>query len=451
MSWMSLFSMASVSEGSPVSASSPLREGEVAEGPCISVEEIHSKTGVKAWFVRATELPLITVHFAFRGGGTQDPVGKEGLGFLLSATLDEGAGSLEARAFQDAVGSEAIQLSFHLDEDYLYGDLKMLTTAKERAVELMALALQQPRFDSEAIDRARAQIVSLLRHQAMDPEEIARKAWRAHAFSGHPYGRPLEGTPETLASLTAEDLRIQHRKLVARDDIKVVLVGDLTREEAEEMVDRLFSGIPEKATLTPVAEITQIPSGSFFVPFETPQNVIRFGYHGLKRDDPNFISALVMNHILGGGVFSSWLYQDVREKHGLAYGVWTTLLPLTHTGILVGGAATRTDHATQTLNLIYENLARMVSEGPDAETLSRAQDYLTGSYILGFDSARKIAKHLLALQLYGLPSDYIQKRNALIRAVTLDDIRAVAKRLLKEMQPLIVTVGQMPKTMLEAK
>lgn len=406
------------------------------------IQRVVSPGGIEAWLVEEHAVPLISVQFAFAGGSTQDPKGKEGTAELLSTLLDEGAGELDSQAFQTRLEDLSISLGFDTGTDNFTGSLKTLSVNRDEAFDLLRLALTEPRFDAEPIDRMRQQAISGLRNAERDPNTIAGRAWFAAAYPGHPYARPSKGTEDTVGAITRDDLVALHGNIFARDTLKIAVVGAIDAKTLGPLLDQTFGKLAPTAKLESVPDMQPETGKREEVAMDVPQTVIRFGLPGLKRSDPDFIPAFIMNHILGGGSFSSRLYEEVREKRGLAYSVWTYLAPYDHSGVLMGGTATRSDNAAQTLEVIEAEIKRMAEEGPTADELAKAKSYLTGSYALRFDTSDKIAGQLVGIQMEGLGIDYINKRNGLIEAVTLEDVKRMATRLLDAGAPTIVTVGR---------
>jgi zinc protease len=396
-----------------------------------NVEKLVSPGGIEAWLVRDSTVPLIAVQFAFEGGVSQDPPGKPGVANMVSATLDEGAGDLDATAFQEKMEREAIKLSFSADRDHFRGSLMTLSARRAEAFELLRLALNAPRFEAEAVDRIRTQIISQLRRESSDPPHIAAKSWWNTAFPAHPYGWPQKGTEESVAQLASADLKDYARRVFARDQLKIAIVGDIDAATAGAMRDQVFGGLPAKGELTeiPAAKPTAL-GRQVVVEFNTPQAVVVMGGVGLARKDPDYITAYVVNHVLGGGSFTSRLYTEVREKRGLAYGVYTYLYPLRKTALFMGSTQVRADAAGESLKIIEEEIKRMAESGPTDDELQKAKEYLKGSYALSFDSSTKIAAQLVQIQIEDLGIDYIDKRNGMIEAVTLEQAKRVAKSLL---------------------
>lgn len=413
----------------------------IAHARAVDIQPFETPAGLSVWLVEDHTVPIIAVDFAFSGGSAQDPDGKEGLTNLLSTTLDEGAGDLTSRAFQERMQDLAVKIGFDAGRDAFYGSLRTLTPNAEDAFEMLRLAVTEPRFDADAVERMRSQIIAGLRREAKDPDAIAARTFARTVFPGHPYGRPANGTEETVSALTPADLKAQHQRLFAQSSLQIAVVGAIDAATLGPLLDRVFAALPAEPDLMPVAEITPRMDIEESVTLDVPQTAIRIGLPGLKRDDPDFIPAYVMNHILGGGSFSSWLYDEVREKRGLAYSVGSYLVPYDHAGMLIAATGTRADRASETLQIIGEQMGRMASQGPTEEELAKAKSFLTGSYALRFDTSGKIANQLLGIRMEKLGLDYIDKRNGLIEAVTLEDIKRVANRLLGSASPTIVTVG----------
>jgi zinc protease len=409
----------------------------------IEIKEVKSKLGVSAWLVEDHCNPIITVNFAWRGGATLDPAGKEGLANLVASTLDEGAGELDSQAFQRALEDLAISLSFESSRDRFSGSLRTLTRNKDRAFELLRLAITNPRFDSDAVERIRGQILSGLRRSSENPNRIAGRELMKAFFPNHPYGRPSRGTLESVPLIKLADLKVFVAERMARDNLVISVVGDISPSELAAVIDATFGPLPAKASPWTLEEASAPDKGrTIVIDKDIPQSLIRFGQPGIKRDDPDFFAAYVMNYVLGGGGFESRLYEEVREKRGLAYSAWSYLLPFNHSALVMGGAGTANARAAETIKIMQGEWKRMADAGLSAQELADAKLHLTGSYALRFSSSRRIAGMLTGIQLEKLGIDYIDKRNGFIQAVTLVDVNRVAKKLLKPDGLTTVVVGR---------
>jgi zinc protease len=361
----------------------------------------------------------------------------------MAAVLGDGAGDLDSKAFADRLERKAIEMGFDADRDHIRGSLRTLVENRDAAFDLLRLALTAPRFDASDVEINRAQILSARRRQSTSPGDIASERWWATAFEGHPYGRPVNGTLESVPTITGGDLKAYAQRVLARQNLKIAVVGDIDAETLMPLLDRVFGALPEKPDLAPVDNISPQGLGRRIdVSLDVPQTVVDFGGPGIARQDPDFMAAYIVNHILGGGSISSRLYQEVREKRGLVYSVSDNLVWLDHAALFIGGTATRTARTGETLDLIQKEIHRLAAEGPTQAELTEAKNYLNSSFVLNLDTSGKIAAFLVQLQLDRLGADYFQRRPAMIDAVTLDDARRVAKRLLDD--GLLVTVVGKP-------
>ncbi len=421
--------------------------GLLAFGPrpalAIDIQRVTSAGGIEAWLIEDHTNPIIAVNFAFRGGSALDPAGKEGLASMVSGLLDEGAGPLDSTAFQRKLEDLAITLRFEAGRDTFDGRLTTLTENRAAAFDLLRLAVTEPRFDAEPVERIRGQILANLRHQSQDPDTLARRALWAELFPTHPYGRRLDGTEETINALTAEDLRGFAARRLARDNLVIGVVGDISPAQLATALDQAFGNLPGQAAPWNLEMATPRAANTVTVIKQAfPQSTIVFAQRGVLRDDPDYYTAYVLNHILGGGGFTSRLYAEVRDKRGLAYAVYSALVPMDVAGLVLGGAGTRNDRAADTVKVIQDEWRRMAAEGPTAKELEDAKLFLTGSFPLQFSSSDRISGILTAIQLDDLGIDYLDKRNAFIEAVTLEDARRVARTLLDPAGLRFVVVGQ---------
>ena len=317
----------------------------------VNVDVVISPRGLKFWLVPSHAVPLVSLEFAMRGGSAQDPAEKAGLGTLMSGLLDEGAGELDSQAFHRALDEKAVEMSFHCDRDHWSGRMRTLTKNLDRAAELLRLAINAPRFDEEPFERVREHMNARLRHDANDPATLANRNWKAKSFPGHPYGQPADGTLETLAHIERDDLVRSAKRGIARDQLLIAVVGAINEKDAAALVDKAFADLPAKGDLKPVPEAAFKGLGAIDrIDLDVPQSTIRFGRPALKRDDPDFIPAIVAAHVLGGsGSMTSRLFREVREKRGLAYTVFGTFYSLEHGAYFYGGTTTKNERAREVL------------------------------------------------------------------------------------------------------
>jgi len=410
----------------------------------MQIEKIVSPSGIEAWLVREQSAPLVALNYAFHGGSSQDESEKSGTANLTADMLDEGAGDLDSKAYHERLENHAIELGFRVGRDYFHGSLRTLNEHRDEAFDLLRLALTKPRFDAEALERVRGQEIAGLMRETTNPNELASHAWWGAAFPDHPYGRETKGTLETVPRIGAADMRDYVRRAFARNELTISIVGDVDAKTAGELIDRAFGALPAKNDLKPVAQVSARGLGRrIVINLDVPQAVVTFGGNGIERNDPDFMAAYIVNHILGGGSFSSRLYREVREKRGLAYGVSDSLVWFRRAAVVLGGTATRSDRTADALAVIEQETKRMAEDGPTPEEMAAAKSFLKGSYALSLDTSAKIAAQLTQIQLDKLGIDYIQRRGAMIDAVTIEQAKKVAKRLYGG--GMLVTVAGRPK------
>jgi zinc protease len=357
--------------------------------------------------------------------------------------MNEGAGDLDSAAFSKALQDKAISLGGSADGDAFFLSLTTLSANKAEAFRLMQMAVQSPRFDQEAIDRMKAQILAYQKQLDEDPNSIAGRTFAEHAFPGHPYGRRTIGTAESIGALTRDDLTGFMANALGRDQLKVVVVGDIGADELAPLLDTLFGAVPATRAAADVADITMQNQGKLeIVDHDIPQSVVVFGAPGLPIKDKDYRPAQVMNYVLGGGSFSSRLMDEVRSKRGLAYGISTGLASYRKSDLISGGVGTDNARVKETIEITKVEIAKMRDAGISDAELADAKAFLTGSYPLRFDSNSKIANNLLGLAMQGFDKDYINRRNAEIMAVTKEQVAEVAKRLLDPAKFYWVVVGK---------
>ncbi len=412
--------------------------------PAIAVEiqEITTPGGINVWLVEEHSIPFVALELRFKGGTALDAEGKRGAINLMTGLIEEGAGDLDAKGFAEARDTLAASFGFVVHDDALSVSARFLTSNRAEAVALLKLALTQPRFDQGAIDRVRGQVQSIILSDAQDPNHLAGRRFDTLAFGDHPYGTDGNGTAESVAGLSRDDILDAKARVIARDRVTVSVVGDISAAEVAALVDDLLGDLPATGAPMPPRAVLELTPGVTLVDFDIPQSVVIFGHEGIRRDDPDFFAAYILNQTLGAGGFASRLMDEVREKRGLTYGIASYLLPMDLAEIYQGSFASSNDRVAEAIEVVRAEWAKMAAEGMTEAEMAAAKTYLTGSYPLRFDGNGPIAQILAGMQSQGLPADYVNTRNALIEAVTLDDIRRVAARLLRPEALRFVVVGR---------
>lgn len=414
-----------------------------ARAELLDIKPVTSPGGIKAWLVEDHTIPVIAIEFGFRDAGSaNDPVEKQGLARLVANTMDEGAGDLNAQAFQKELQDQVITLHFDATRDYFSGSLKTLSKNKDRAFELAHMALTDPRFDREALVRMRQANQSRIRSSLSDPEWMAARLLNDKAYAGHPYALNSGGTLSSLENITTSDLKKFHDTMIGKNNLVVAAAGDITAEELGIVLDKIF-GTLQDITPPEIADLTLQNAGkTFLFAKDIPQTVIQIIQPGINREAPEYHAAQVMNFILGASGFGSRLTEEIREKRGLTYGIYTSLFNLDHVHGLTLGTSTRTEKVPEMLNLIRAEYQRMIDTPITQKELMDAKSYLVGSLPLSLTSTDKIAEMLLSLQLENLPIDYLDVREKEIQATTIENVSAAARKILSPKSMTTILVGQ---------
>jgi zinc protease len=408
----------------------------------MQIKEVVSPGGITAWLVEDHNIPFTALEIQFRGGTSLDAPDKRGAVNLMTALIEEGAGDMDSRAFAEARDALAADISFDAGTDSVGISTRFLTENRDQAITLLREALVNPRFDQSAIDRVREQVLSIIRSDEKDPSTLASQALDRLAFGDHPYASNGNGTIETVSALTRDDIIAAHKGALARDRIYVAAAGDITAEELGPLLDKLFADLPATGAPLPTRAPWLLEGGVTVIDFPTPQSTVMFGHVGIPRDDPDFFAAFILNEALGGGRFTARLMSEVREKRGLTYGIGSYLVGKDQAEMYLGQFSASNDKVAEAKDVVRAEWARIAAEGLTEEELATTKTYLTGSYPLRFDGNGNIASILVGMQMDDLPIDYPVTRNAKIEAVTMDDIRRVAKRLYLPDALHFVVVGQ---------
>lgn len=408
----------------------------------VDIVPVTSPGGIKAWLVEDHSIPFMALEIRFQGGTSLDAAGKRGATYLMTGLLEEGSGEMDAIAFAQRTEGLAANFDFDAFDDGVSISARVLTENRAEAMAHLRAALVAPSFPVDAVERVRAQIQSIIAGDAKDPDDIASATFDALAFGDHPYASKREGTAESVALLSRDDLIAAHQGALALDRVFVGATGDITAEELGLMLDELLGDLPETGASMPGQATYTLDGGVTVVPFDTPQSVAIFGHKGMVRDDPDFIAAFVLNSVVGGSGFASRLMSEVREERGLTYGIGSFLVPLDRAELYLGQFSSDNSRISEAIEVIRDQWQDIATNGITQSELDAAKTYLTGAYPLRFDGNGRIANILVGMQMDDLGLDYIPTRNDKVNAVTLEVINEVATRLLQPENLHFVVVGQ---------
>ena len=409
----------------------------------VDIKAVTTPLGLKVWLVQDKSAPVVSLAFSFASGASSDPKGQSGVTNLMATLLTDGAGPLASQAFQRRQEDAAASLNFGASLDRLTGSLRVLSANREEGFELLRLALTAPRFDADMVEQRRAQIIAALNQANQRPASVAARTLMSVEFAGHPYANDPDGTPDDLKTITPQILKQRAGALLIRSGLILAAVGDIEEAELGRLLDKAFGALPVGTPL-PLPPEWQPPTRPRTVVIErsVPQSAALMALPGVARDDPDWYAALALNHILGGGGQQSRLFSEVREKRGLAYGASSSLRVYRKAALLVISTASANERVAEAIRVVRAELARLRTDGPTEAEFADAKTYLTGALALSLDSSSAVASLLHSMQVDNLAPDHLTRRAALIGAVKIDDVRRMARRVLRDEAMTTIVVGK---------
>lgn len=410
----------------------------------LPIQHWQSASGAQVYFVENHDLPILDVSVNFAAGSSFDQPEKAGVAALTQGLLALGAGGLSDDQISSRFADLGAQTGGDFDLDRAGVKLRTLSSERERnaALELLTTLLQKPDFPASVLEREKARVIAGLSEAATQPESIASKAFAKALYGSHPYALEELVEPETVEKITRDDLRAFHGKHYTRRNAVVALIGDVSRAQAEQIVEQLTAGLPEGALLAAIAAVP-LPTAAVETRIAHPaaQSHILLGYPGIKRGDADYFPLYVGNYILGGGGFVSRLTEEVREKRGLAYSVYSYFQPMREAGPFQVGLQTKREQTGEALALVRATLGKFIKNGPTPKELQAAKDNLIGGFPLRIDSNGKILDYLAVIGFYRLPLTYLDDFNQQIARVTTAQIKDAFARRIKPDHMVTVIVG----------
>jgi len=407
----------------------------------VKIEHWVSPAGARVYFVESRVLPMLDVQVDFAAGSMFDPAGKSSLAALTRSTLDLGAGRRDESAIAEEMADIGANLSGGADTDRASVALRTLSARDKRepALDILRSVLQQPRFDAAIIEREKARTIAGLKEAMTRPDSIAGKAFWAAMYPDHPYGR--QASPETVATLTRQDIAGFHARYYNAANASITLVGDISRAEAELIAEGIAAGLPKGEVASLPAAPLAPKNGVTKLPHPASQAHVYIGLPAIERGNPDYFPLLVGNYTLGGGGFVSRLMKEVRDKRGYAYSVYSYFAPLKQTGPFQIGLQTKRSQANDAIKVARDVLDGFLKAGPTEEELTAAKANLNGSFPLRLDSNKKLLDNVAAIGFYGLPLDYLDRYQANVQAVTVDAIKQAFSRHVRPADLVTVTVA----------
>lgn len=414
----------------------------VHEGDFATIQEFTTPGGISVWLVEEPSIPIMALRMAWEQGEATDPQGAEGLTHAVAYMMNEGAGELDSLGY--ATRMEELNMSFGCGSgnETTWCSANMLTENADEAMELVSLALNEPRFDSEPLERFQREQLISIKTRETNARYLANRAEGLALMPDHPFTR--ETSEESISTITPELVQARKDELMVRDGLLVTAVGAMSPEELAPLLDEALAGLPEASDLEPIEDVALNDplAAPLVVDLPQPQSLVTFTAPGIARDDEDFFPAYVLNYTFGGGGFESRLMKDLRVEKGLTYGIYTGLSTGDHLNLWSGGAQTKNESAGELIEGIKTEMSMIVEDGITPEELADAKAYLTGSYPLSFDSNSKIASNLMGVRQEELGIDYFDRRNAMVEAVTLEDVNRIAAKYLEPENFSFIVVGE---------
>jgi zinc protease len=402
-------------------------------------------SGARVYFVESRGLPILDVSVEFPAGSSRDTPASSGLASLALHTMRMGAAGMHEEEVSRRLANVAARLGTTFDVDRAGYTLRVLSLPAQRedAVAVLAQILAQPEFDAGVLEREKARVTAGLREAEMKPDQIAARNFAHMVYRDHPYALRAAGEVATVQGLTSADLEAFHASFYRASDAVVAIIGDVGREEAAKIAESLTAGLPQgqgmAAAPPPLAPLPEAALRA--VEYPSAQAHILLGAPGMRRMDPDYFPLWVGNYVLGGGGFNSRFTQEVREKRGLSYSVYSSFAPYRQYGAFTIGLQTRRDQSAAALEVVRRTLREFVAQGPTPEELAGAKQHIIGGFALRTDSNRKILDYLAVIGFYGLPLDYLEQFPRRVEEVTVEQIRDAFRRRIDPERLAAVVVG----------
>lgn len=414
----------------------------------LDIQHWSTPQGARVYFVANHDLPMLDLSVDFDAGSARDTPEQSGLANLTRHLMRLGAGEYGERDLEERLADVGAVLGGRFDADRAGFTLRTLSGAREleQSLTLLAAMLAAPHFDAAILEREKQRVIAGLREAATQPESIGAKAFQAAIYGAHPYGLPQAGEENRIVALTRDDLVGFHARHYRAANMTLTLMGDVTRQQAEDLAHRLAAGLPPGEAPQPIsaAPAQAATPGEQVIPHHASQSHLFMGQPGLMRHDADYFPLRVGNYVLGGGGFDSRLMVAVRQDKGLAYSVYSFFAPMRTMGPFQIGLQTGRATTRDAVDIAREELRRYLLEGPSEAELEQAKNNLIGGFPLRLDSNRKILEHLAVIGFYRLPLDWLETYATQVAAVTREDIRrAWNARLNVDAMAVIVVGGQL--------
>ena len=409
----------------------------------LEIENWTTPNGARVLYLESRVLPILDVSIEFPAGSSRDEPGMNGLASMTLSMMRKGTRSLNENQISEQLAAIGAQLSGSFSLDRSGYALRTLSDEhiRSQALEILRDVVSAPVFPPEVLERNKTRTIAYIEESQTRPNVIVSQTFQQELYGAHPYGSTHDA--ESVAALTRDDLLAFHQQFYVADEAVVVIVGDVSREQAQRIASDLTDALPRsEEPLSPLPEVAEIAqSVEVVIPHDASQAHIRLGMPGLRRGDPDYYALWVAAQILGGGGMTSMLNEELREKRGLTYSAYSYFSPYQRQGPFVISLQTRKDQAWEALDVALSTLEELVENGPSEEQLEAAKRYVVGGFALNVDSNAELANYLAVIGFYRLPLDYIDRFPQEIEKVTMEQISDALRRRLAPERTVTVVVG----------
>ena len=394
----------------------------------LNIQHWESNNKARIYFIEIHDLPIVDINVDFRAGSVKDTKQKSGLASLTNHMMVLGSGGVNEEDLTNQFIDLGAQLNSSFDQDKSGFSVRTLTEKRSEAIDLLTLVLHKPNFDKDILEREKKRYIASISQSETMPGSIASKAFNKALYGEHPYGLSSSGEVETIQKISKKDLHNFYKNNYFSNELSIVIVGDISRKEAEDLGNKISSGFTQSKIALPIPLVKEVQGQEIKISHPAKQAHLYYGAPVIKRGDPDFLALYLGNYILGGGGFVSRLTQVIREDRGLAYSVYSYFMPYIEKGPFQIGVQTKKNQVGQAKKLIEETVAEFIENGPKPQELKRAKDFMIGGFPLKLDSNKSILEYVSMMAFYKYPLDYLDTFTDKIDKITSEEIKSAFQR-----------------------
>ena len=407
----------------------------------VNIDSWITDKGARVLFVKNHDLPIIDVEVSFKAGSAYDRLESAGTASLTNHMMLLGSDNLKQEEIINKFTEIGAEIGSGFDQDKSSFSLRTLSEKKQEAFKLFQLVLHKPNFDKDIVEREKQRYISSIRQSDTLPDSIGSKAFMKAMYGDHSYALPSSGFVESIEKINVTDLKSFYDSTYLPKSAVIVIVGDLSKKEATLFANQISHDLPSNKNLQSLKEVKLNQSQTIKIDHPSSQAHLHFGYPIMKRGDKDFFPLYVGNYILGGGGFVSRLTEEVREKKGYVYSVYSYFMPMQEKGPFQIGLQTKKEQIDQAFDLVKKVVKEFIDFGPTEKELVAAKSNMVGGFPLRLDSNKKIMNYISMMAFYNYPLDYLETFSEKVKAVTTEQIKDAFKRRVKLDEFTTVIVG----------